>query len=508
MSARPGGRSSARAVRHRPARRAHRRVRWRVHRRLRRPEQRERQARTARGAVPGRGRRLARSRCSPPRRESARGGYRSAVEPASRVARRRARRGRSDPFATDRVDRRRIGYAEITLDVPSTESAREAAAESTRSIRSSGRADGRARRRRRVLNVREARSRSRGRGCLVAFVILSSRSEPSVAALGADRASLCRGRAGHLRIALLPEPMDVSTAAPTGRRDGRARRRHRLRPVHRVRYRENRAAGQRQPPALSDAMGVVRHAVFFAGVTVVVSMAALALTGMGFITSIGLATSMMVLVAVAAALTLLPAVLSLLGDRIDAWRVVGRCWSPKAGADRRWRLAHRIAGRPWPYLMAVRFSCSALAAPALALNTGFPNTGDNPPTPRTAAPTTCWPRASARFRRPVVAVADLYGTGLEAYDLPASPHASPPTRRRGRRSPRVNAAGRHGRASPTYPRPSRPIPPPRDARPGPGAHPRWGLRDRPTAPTSTSPSSSATSCRCSSPRSWRRRSCC
>ena len=76
------------------------------------------------------------------------------------------------------------------------------------------------------------------------------------------------------------------------------------------RYRENRTAGQVNRQALSAAMGSSGTAVFFAGGTVVLAMAALALTGVGFLASIGLGTSIVVLFAVATALTLLPALLS------------------------------------------------------------------------------------------------------------------------------------------------------------------------------------------------------
>ena len=62
-------------------------------------------------------------------------------------------------------------------------------------------------------------------------------------------------------------------------------------------------------------MGSAGSAVLVAGGTVVVAMAALVLTGLGFLASIGLSTSLVVLFAVATALTLLPALLSLLGDR-------------------------------------------------------------------------------------------------------------------------------------------------------------------------------------------------
>jgi RND superfamily putative drug exporter len=64
-------------------------------------------------------------------------------------------------------------------------------------------------------------------------------------------------------------------------------------------------------------MASVGSAVAFAGGTVVLAMLALLLIGVGFLASIGLSVAFIVVIAVAAALTLLPALLTLLGNRID-----------------------------------------------------------------------------------------------------------------------------------------------------------------------------------------------
>ena len=89
-------------------------------------------------------------------------------------------------------------------------------------------------------------------------------------------------------------------------------------------------------------MGSSGTAVFFAGMTVVLAMAALVLTGVGFLASIGLGTSIVVLFAVATATTLLPASsrCSATGSTRDG--VVGRRRAAKpAEATAWWRLAHR-----------------------------------------------------------------------------------------------------------------------------------------------------------------------
>ena len=144
-----------------------------------------------------------------------------------------------------------------------------------------------------------------------------------------------------------------------------------------ARYRENRAAGQDNASALAGAMSTSGAAVVFAGGTVVIATTSLALTGLGVLTSIGLSTALMVLFAVATAVTLLPAVLTLLGDRIDKGKVGRRHRPAKRPEDTAWwRFGHRVAGRPWPYLLGSVVALLALATPTLWIQTAFPGAGD------------------------------------------------------------------------------------------------------------------------------------
>ena len=146
-----------------------------------------------------------------------------------------------------------------------------------------------------------------------------------------------------------------------------------------ARYRENRAAGRDNTTALAGAMSSSGAAVVFAGGTVVIAMASLAFTGLGALTSIGLATAIVVLSAVVAATTLLPALLALLGDRIDTGRLVRRHRPAKRAEETAWwRFAHRVSGRPWPYLIGAVFALLAFAAPAFGMQTAWPAAGDAP----------------------------------------------------------------------------------------------------------------------------------
>ena len=73
--------------------------------------------------------------------------------------------------------------------------------------------------------------------------------------------------------------------------------------------------------AAAAAAATAGRAVVFAGVTVAISISALAVIGLDFITKLGLGAAITVVTAVAAATTLLPAILSLLGHRIDKGRL-------------------------------------------------------------------------------------------------------------------------------------------------------------------------------------------
>lgn len=329
----------------------------------------------------------------------------------------------SDPFDTGRISADgRIGYAEISLDVPSTEFGRDRAAavgdalEPARTGGLTAEFGGDAA----FLNAEKESSAAEAVGVVAALVVLLVAFGTVVSALVPIVLALAAVAVGYCGIVVLAGALDVSTAAPTigamvGLGVGID---YALFIVSR--YRENRAAGQPNATALVAAMGTSGTAVLFAGGTVVLAMAALALTGVGFLASIGLATSIVVFFAVATALTLLPAVLSLLGDRIDAGRVVGRRRAVKpAEATAWWRLAHRISGRPWPYAVAGALLLLTLAVPALSLTTGFPDAGDNPTsqTERRAYDLLAegfGPGANA----PLLVVVDLRDGGLAAEDVP------------------------------------------------------------------------------------------
>jgi RND superfamily putative drug exporter len=140
------------------------------------------------------------------------------------------------------------------------------------------------------------------------------------------------------------------------------------------REREERAAGRTETAALEAAAATSGHSVLVSGVTVMVAMSGMLLTGDPTFASFGIATMTVVAMAMLGSLTVLPALLSKLGDRVDWGRVPltgrfrradgeGRIW----GAILERVLRHRVVA-----VVLATGLLLALAAPALRLNTVQP----------------------------------------------------------------------------------------------------------------------------------------
>ncbi|MGZ8740007.1 MAG: MMPL family transporter [Gaiellaceae bacterium] len=135
------------------------------------------------------------------------------------------------------------------------------------------------------------------------------------------------------------------------------------------RERQERAAGRSEEAALAAAAATSGRSVLISGFTVMVAMAGMFLTGDSTFASLAFATILVVAVAVLGSLTVLPALLSRLGDNVDRLRVplVGRLRQDD-GEGRIWSaIVDRVLRRP---LLSAVFSAGlllALAAPALQL---------------------------------------------------------------------------------------------------------------------------------------------
>ncbi|MCL4368510.1 MAG: MMPL family transporter [Actinobacteria bacterium] len=137
-----------------------------------------------------------------------------------------------------------------------------------------------------------------------------------------------------------------------------------------TRFRAERKAGLTADAAAVATVTSAGKAVTFSGLTVIVGLLALLATREPFVMSMGIGGMLVVAVAIVAALTLLPAGLSLLGDRIERPRFLGRMMGHvhDRGFWARW--AGRVMRRPLVYLTLGLVVLAVLAAPALDLRTG------------------------------------------------------------------------------------------------------------------------------------------
>jgi RND superfamily putative drug exporter len=137
------------------------------------------------------------------------------------------------------------------------------------------------------------------------------------------------------------------------------------------REREERAAGRGERAALEAAAATSGRSVLISGVTVMIAMAGMLFSGDQTFESFSIATMIVVAVAMLGSLTVLPAVLSKLGDKVEKGRIpfLSRLRRP-AGEGRVWSKVLTPVLR-WPAISAVAAVASllAMAIPALSMHT-------------------------------------------------------------------------------------------------------------------------------------------
>lgn len=134
-----------------------------------------------------------------------------------------------------------------------------------------------------------------------------------------------------------------------------------------ARYREELAEGRGYEDALARALGTAGRVVLFSGLAVATGLGGLFFFHGSFLFAMGLGGAIVVALAVVFALTFLPALLAVLGPRIDAGRVPILSRPPTPG---RWgAVARRVMARPVLVLVATLAPLVAMAAPVLHLRT-------------------------------------------------------------------------------------------------------------------------------------------
>jgi uncharacterized membrane protein YdfJ with MMPL/SSD domain len=140
------------------------------------------------------------------------------------------------------------------------------------------------------------------------------------------------------------------------------------------RYREERGHGLTKEDAIARTGGTASRAVLFSGSTFVVALLGMFIVPTSIMRSLALGAILVGIVSVAAALTLLPALLSLVGDRVNSWRVpyLGRNLGRADTAEGRFwkRIVDAVLRRPALSLVVSVGAMLLLASPIFGLHIG------------------------------------------------------------------------------------------------------------------------------------------
>ena len=148
-----------------------------------------------------------------------------------------------------------------------------------------------------------------------------------------------------------------------------------------TRHRKLLRQGYDVPDAIGRTMGTAGAGMVFAGGTLIAAVCGLTLTGISFLAWLGYAAGIVVLLAVAASLTLVPAILGVMGRRVLPKKDRPEDDPSHEELDKTmWaRLANSVTNRPWPFAIASTLILLILAAPMLTLSLGETDASNLPP---------------------------------------------------------------------------------------------------------------------------------
>jgi RND superfamily putative drug exporter len=145
------------------------------------------------------------------------------------------------------------------------------------------------------------------------------------------------------------------------------------------RHRTNLMAGMGVAESTAKALNTSGRAVVFAGLTVVVALLGMLTLNVGIINGMAIGAAITVVLTVLAAITLLPALLGMIGPRILGRALAGQGVAPSVGTGLWGRLAERVQARPKVLGLVGLVVLAALALPTLSLRLGASDDGNLPP---------------------------------------------------------------------------------------------------------------------------------
>jgi RND superfamily putative drug exporter len=146
-----------------------------------------------------------------------------------------------------------------------------------------------------------------------------------------------------------------------------------------TRHRDQLRAGMEVRESIARTTATSGGAVVFAGSTVIIALLSLAFAGIPLVTTLGYTAAIVVLIAVLAATTLLPALLGVLGTRVNALPLPGMRIHHDARPHGWQRWARLVANHPWPALICGVVVLAVLALPLRQLHLGQTDVGALPP---------------------------------------------------------------------------------------------------------------------------------
>ena len=173
------------------------------------------------------------------------------------------------------------------------------------------------------------------------------------------------------------------------------------------RYRKALVKGASVPEAIEQALDTSGRAVIFAGITVMVALLGMFVVNLGVLTGMGQAAAVAVLLTVTAAITLLPALLGMLGHKVLSRRQRQTLTNgviadvPAAGRRSVWdRWAGLVQRAPWRTSVVALVVLAGLAAPVVGMRVGDADAGSDP--------------AGSASRTYSELMADGFGAGIDA----------------------------------------------------------------------------------------------
>jgi RND superfamily putative drug exporter len=153
-----------------------------------------------------------------------------------------------------------------------------------------------------------------------------------------------------------------------------------------TRYRQELSDGRAPRDATVVALGTAGRSVLFAGATVLIALLGLLLVNLPFMEGLAVGTILAVLMVLAGAVTLLPALLGFAGHAIDRLRVPGLAArrahgtsAPRPGDSFWYRWSRAVQRRPWTCAAAALAVLVILAVPLFSMHQAFSDAGNDPP---------------------------------------------------------------------------------------------------------------------------------